>query len=228
MKAGGESYADGGVWDSRHRSLLGAGTDRDRSGEWLSPFLPSLVGGATLDVLDLGCGTGYDALELARRGFRVTAIDHSAVAIKQALKLAANKALNVNFQQGDVGKPLPYQDAAFDAVISNLVLHSFPDTTLRGIVGEIQRCLRLGGLLLFHANSTEDLARRTLHQPPERQVAPNLFVLAGGQSMHFFSHDYCRDLLRGWTVLDLQPVSSSDSEGRIIKSVWRCIAQKPR
>src|SRR5690606_22825842 len=45
------------------------------------------------DVLDLGCGDGGDALWLARRGWHVTAVDISAVAVERLDVLARSQGL---------------------------------------------------------------------------------------------------------------------------------------
>lgn len=220
-----ERYAAADVWDTKHRAILAVG-DLDRSSVWLEPFLPLLESHRCHHVLDLGCGTGYDALALARRGFEVRGIDYAQVAIDEAVRLAGAEGLAIDFRQGDVGLPLPYADGAFDAVISNLVLHSFDDAALRRIVGEVDRCLRPGGLFLFHANAMEDLAQRLSVQPPERQLGPRSYVLAGGQTMHFFSRDYCDALLADWLPLLLEPATSFDAGGNPIKRVWRCAVRK--
>jgi len=220
-----ERYAAADVWDAKHRAILAVG-DLDRSSIWLDPFLPLMESQSCQDVLDLGCGTGYDALALARRGYRVEGIDYAQVAIDEAIRLAAAEELAIDFRQGDVGLPLPYADGTFDAVISNLVLHSFDDSALRRIVGEVDRCLRPGGLFLFHANAMEDLEQRLSVQPPERQLGPRSYVLAGGQTMHFFSRDYCEALLADWLPLLLEPATSFDAGGNPIKRVWRCAVRK--
>ena len=220
-----ERYAAADVWDTKHRAILAVG-DLDRSSIWLEPFLPLLESHGCRQVLDLGCGTGYDALALARRGFEVEGIDYAQVAIDEAIRLAGAEGLAIDFRQGDIGLRLPYADGAFDAVISNLVLHSFDDAALRRIVGEVDRCLRPGGLFLFHANAMEDLEQRLSVQPPERQLGPRSFVLAGGQTMHFFSRDYCETLLADWLPLMLEPATSFDAGGNPIKRVWRCAVRK--
>lgn len=225
MTAGGQ-YAAADVWDTRFRSILAEG-EPDRSSQWLEPFLPLLASHDCRCVFDLGCGTGYDAIALARRGFQVEGMDFAQVAIDQARRLAGAAGLAIDFRQGDIGLPLPYDDGAFDAVISNLVLHSFDDTVLRRIVGEVDRCLRPGGLFLFHANSTEDLDRRLAVQPPERRLGPRSYVLAGGQTMHFLSRDTCEALLGEWEQLVLEPVTSFDPGGNPIKQVWRGAFRKP-
>jgi len=220
-----ERYAAADVWDTKHRAILAVG-DLDRSSIWLEPFLPLLESHGCRQVLDLGCGTGYDALALARRGFEVEGIDYAQVAIDEAIRLAGAEGLAIDFRQGDIGLRLPYADGAFDAVISNLVLHSFDDEALRRIVGEVDRCLRPSGLFLFHANAMEDLEQRLSVQPPERQLGPRSFVLAGGQTMHFFSRDYCETLLADWLPLMLEPATSFDAGGNPIKRVWRCAVRK--
>lgn len=221
-----EHYAAASVWDTRFRSILAAG-EPDRSSQWMEPFLPLLNERGCRRIFDLGCGTGYDALALARRGFQAEGMDFAQVAIDQARRLADDEGLAVEFRQGDVGVPLPFEDGAFDAVVSNLVLHSFDDIALRRIVGEVHRCLGPRGLFLFHANSMEDLERRLAFQPPERRLGPRSYVLSGGQTMHFFSRDYCEELFAGWKQLILEPVTSFDPEGNLIKQVWRGAFQKP-
>jgi SAM-dependent methyltransferase len=221
-----EHYAGASVWDTRFRSILAMG-EPDRSSQWMEPFLPLLNEHDCRRVFDLGCGTGYDALALARRGFQVEGMDFAQVAIDQARQLADGEGLAIDFRQGDVGLPLDYADEAFDAVVSNLVLHSFDDIVLRRIVGEVGRCLRPGGLFLFHANSMADLERRLAFQPPERQLGPRSYILAGGQTMHFFSRDYCQAVLAGWERLVLEPVTSFDPDGNPIKQVWRGAFRKP-
>ena len=212
--------------DTRFRSILAEG-EPDRSSQWLEPFLPLLASHDCRCVFDLGCGTGYDAIALARRGFQVEGMDFAQVAIDQARRLAGAAGLAIDFRQGDIGLPLPYADGTFDAVISNLVLHSFDDIVRRRIVGEVDRCLRPGGLFLFHANSTEDLDRRLAVQPPERQLGPRSYVLAGGQTMHFLSRDTCEALLGEWEQLVLEPATSFDPDGNPIKQVWRGAFRKP-
>lgn len=53
-------------------------------------------------VLDLGCGTGADAVFLAQRGFDVTAVDFSPTAVERARTRAQNAAANVCFVLEDV------------------------------------------------------------------------------------------------------------------------------
>jgi len=55
----------------------------------------------TTRVLDIGCGTGRHALELARRGYQVVGVDLSEAQLARARKIAAAEGLKVEFRQAD-------------------------------------------------------------------------------------------------------------------------------
>lgn len=96
-------------------------------------------------VLDIGCGTGEDALDLARQvgpSGRVVGIDFSAAMIEQGRKNQAGTDLPVEFQIGDAQK-LEYPDNSFDACRSERVFMHLADPT--AAVGEMYRVLRPGG-----------------------------------------------------------------------------------
>ncbi len=108
-------------WDTYFRELRVRDTDLDWSGRWTDPFLDALEHAQT--ILELGCGTGNDAARLAAHGHRVTATDLSPEAITQA----KSKYDNIDFRVLDMTGPLPFADASFDAVMSNVAVHAFDD-----------------------------------------------------------------------------------------------------
>jgi SAM-dependent methyltransferase len=55
-------------------------------------------------ALDLGCGTGTDAIDLARRGWQVVGIDFASEAIDKAKAKAAAAGVKVEFVVGDVSR----------------------------------------------------------------------------------------------------------------------------
>jgi SAM-dependent methyltransferase len=93
-------------------------------------------------VLDSGAGTGGAALELARRGHGVTAIDASVAMVRRATARAAAAALRVEVLTMD-GQNLSFPDAGFDAALSVLGVILFPDA-VRGL-SELRRAVKPGG-----------------------------------------------------------------------------------
>ena len=73
-----------------------------------------------LQVLDVGCGSGGPALYLAGTfGVRVTGVDRNPEAVASAGQLAEQQALaaSARFVAADAGRPLPLDDAQFDAIV---------------------------------------------------------------------------------------------------------------
>ena len=218
------TFAGADYWDSFYRSLHDADDDLDWGGRWTAPFLDPLREAAARTVLELGCGTGNDAARLAHHGYTVTAVDLSAEAIAAARSRHGNLA---DFHVADMAKPLPFADRSFDAVMSNVALHMFPDAETRAVFTEIGRVVRPNGLFLFHVNALEDRPLRARALPVVREPEPNFVVERSGQTMHFFSDHYLRDLLDGWRRSDLELVQVTHRKtGLPYKWVWRGIARR--
>ncbi len=82
------------------------------------PALVELVRTGELNrgkVLDVGCGTGENALYFAGNGFSVIGVDLSNRAIAAARAKAAERKLKVEFQAGNA-LSLDFKDGAFDNV----------------------------------------------------------------------------------------------------------------
>jgi 2-polyprenyl-6-hydroxyphenyl methylase / 3-demethylubiquinone-9 3-methyltransferase len=114
------------------------------------------IGWAGKDVLDLGCAGGFMAEALAERDARVTGIDPASEAIAAARAHAAQIGHQIRYDVG-VGEDLPYDDAAFDAVVCVDVLEHVQD--LPRVLAEVARVLRPGGLFLFDTINRNPLAR---------------------------------------------------------------------
>jgi len=100
--------------------------------------------GRPLDALDVGCGTGFLALELAARGHRVTGVDLAPAMLDLARSKAAAQGLAVRFESADA-ENLPFPAASFDFVISRHVLWTLPHPT--AAIDDWMRVLRPGGRL---------------------------------------------------------------------------------
>jgi SAM-dependent methyltransferase len=222
-----EGYSGIDYWEAYHQKGISKITNRTGKQEkWLYSFVPVLQQHQVRKVLDLGCGSGYDALALAELGFTVSACDISQIAINHANQQASEARCAIEYRQHDIARPLPYTDGSFDAVVCNLTLHMFPTSVAVVIVAEVARCLASPGLFLFHVNSTEDLPYRNKLQPPVIPLGEDMFRLGSGQSMRFFSEQACVELLEDWNILKIDPVQMLRKDGGVQKCAWRCIAQK--
>lgn len=217
------NYAGAEFWDQFFRQRLESGNDLDWEGLWTEPFLVPLQEAGVRTILELGCGTGNDAARLAAAGYSVTAIDLSGEAVDQA---RARYGAMARFAVADMTQRLPFPGGSFDAVMSNVAVHMFPDGVTRAVFAEVGRVVRPGGLFLFHVNALEDrpLRARSL---PARELEPDYVAEESGQTMHFFSEAYLRELLGEWRELQLASVPVPHREtGEPFKHVWRGIAHR--
>ncbi|WP_132141827.1 class I SAM-dependent methyltransferase [Luteibacter rhizovicinus] len=100
-------------------------------------------------LLDLGCGTGIDAIEFARRGFRVVATDWSPQMVERTRERADAAALESRVTTTHLGiQRMDRLDGEFDAIYSNFgPLNCAPD--LHAVASECARLLKPGGTLVF-------------------------------------------------------------------------------
>ena len=110
-------------------------------------FLRSLVPDKKLKILDIGSGTGLNAIELKKRGHQVTCIDFSKEAIKK-LKQKKLDAILMNIEDG-----IKFKSNSFDLVFASEVIEHLENTHFF-----FQECYRIlkkpGYLLLSTPNSS--------------------------------------------------------------------------
>ncbi|MGC8626064.1 MAG: class I SAM-dependent methyltransferase [Acidimicrobiales bacterium] len=123
-------------WDSDASPLLG---------RVVSAVLAAADARPGMTAVDLGCGTGSLALELARMGVQVIAVDISPVMIARLREKAARAGLDcISCVVGAVqGFDLP--EASVDLVVSNYALHHLRNNEKEVLVRSVARWLRPGG-----------------------------------------------------------------------------------
>ena len=124
------------------------------------------VGGgelSSLRVLDAGCGTGSYAAALRPHVGAIDAVDLNPSMLEVArAKLDRPPGCPVTLHEAGIDA-LPFEDARFDAVMVNQVLHHLPDSPregrplLRRVLGELARVLRPGGAAVVNICSHEQI-----------------------------------------------------------------------
>jgi SAM-dependent methyltransferase len=207
--------ADADNWVERGRAAWRA--ERITWGIWSVPeselgLLPDVDG---LDVVELGCGTGYVSAWLARRGARPVGLDNSGRQLATARTLQAEFDVRFPLVHGD-GERLPFGDATFDLAVSEYGAAIWCDPY--AWIPEAARVLRPGGRLVFLGHS--DLAMVTFPDvgpAGERLLRPHFgmhrFEWADEDGIEFhLSHGDMIRLLRasGFEVEDLVEIRAPD------------------
>ncbi|HVR41775.1 MAG TPA: class I SAM-dependent methyltransferase [Thermoanaerobaculia bacterium] len=104
-------------------------------------------------ALDVGCGTGFPLLELAQRlgpGSVVHGLDPWELGLARARQKASLRQIeNVVFHSGSAAS-MPFDDATFDLVVSNLGLNNFDDPN--ACIAECRRVMKRGATLALTTN----------------------------------------------------------------------------
>ena len=102
--------------------------------------------GYSAKIIDISCGAGFFAIEAAKAGHTMTAMDISSAAIKVSEMYDVTK--RINFVQGDAYK-IPFSRESFDVVVGLDLIGNVSDP--QQIFFEATRVLRPGGLFFFQA-----------------------------------------------------------------------------
>ncbi len=152
----------------------------------------------TKRILDIGCGTGRHAIELAKRGYNVTGIDLSESQLKRAIEKAQKENLTIDFLRADA-RNLDFNHE-FDVVIM-MCEAAFPlmetDEMNFKILENAQKALKPKGKLIL----TTLNALFPLYHSTEK------FLNEEG----FRSKDHCFDLL---TLRETSTVEITDDSGK--------------
>jgi SAM-dependent methyltransferase len=156
-------------WDELYRSRGAVWSGEPN--ESLVKHASSLPAGAALDV---GCGEGADAIWLGRRGWRVTAIDISSVALERAKKSATQSgeeiSSRIKWVRTDLTESVP-TDASYDLVCAFFM--QLPKAERDVLFRSLADLVTPGGSLLIAGHHPSDL-----DVPVNRPKAPDLFYTA--------------------------------------------------
>lgn len=164
-------------WDREYRSPHSAAFFNDVL-DRIGRFLPRDPG---LPILDAGCGSGQNAIHLARRGHAVHAVDFAEPVLEAARRNVAEAGLagRVRFGREDL-LSLSFPDGAFPAVLCWGVLMHIAE--VEAALSELARVVAPGGVLILSEINLGSLQRRAfvgLTRLFRRPRAPEVRTPAG-------------------------------------------------
>ncbi len=125
-----------------------------------SAFLDGVVRSLTGEgqrILDIGCGPGLYATELAKFGHRVVGVDFAPAAIEYGQKQLAGTGLPIEYIEGDI-REMEFEPESFDACFYN---YAMPNANTRAdlttLTEKIARWLRPGGVYISELLTIEGL-----------------------------------------------------------------------
>jgi SAM-dependent methyltransferase len=151
------------------------------------PFFQEAIGRGRR-VLDLGCRSGAFTRHFLD-GNEVVGLDVDRIALEKAAELGIEPVV------ANVEEPLPFDDASFDAVVAGELFEHlrFPE----GVVGEVARVLRPGGVLVGsvpNAFRVQSRLRFLRGRPPEDDPT----------HLHMFSPGQMNALLAGFSDVRIE------------------------
>jgi SAM-dependent methyltransferase len=138
---------------------------------------------------------------LARRGYRVFGLDNSPEAIAATRQRLADECLEADLRLQSMTEKLPYEHSFFDAVVSVQVIHHADMATIRGIVAEINRVLKEGGVLFVTVPKLRNQGESF------EQLEPNTFVPLDGPEEglphRYFAPEELQEVFEGYDIVDI-------------------------
>jgi SAM-dependent methyltransferase len=185
---------------------------------WLHQWLPMLAkASAGSPVLEIGCGSGADTVELLRSGLQVVAFDLSPGAVAAAKEAAPGAEITVQ----SVAQPFPLEGTGIGVVIASLSLHYFSWAETLSLVARVRETLKPGGVFLCRLNSTEDKNYGSVGHP---EIESGLYLVNGHPKRFFSESDIDTLFENSWKVVSREHKSSS--KYGLPKYMWEVVAER--
>jgi SAM-dependent methyltransferase len=169
-------------------------------------------------VLELGAGQGRDTLFLARRGFNVHALDYAPEGLEaiDAHADAMGLADRVTVEHRDVRQRLPIGEAGVDASYSHMLLcMALTTPELEGLVADLRRVVRPGGLVVYTARTTDDA-----HYGAGVAHGDDMYE-HGGFVVHFFDRALIERLSSGFELVDVTGFTEGELPRQLVRVTMR-------
>lgn len=156
-------------------------------------------------VLDLGCGSGWLTIFLAREKFDVVGVDLAEHAIELGQQWAAQENLSAKFEVADITN-LNYPEASFDAVVANSIFEHLTYELAEATLKKLKQLVRPGGLFF----GCFDKVGGGPGEYYKLEDGTHVYTDKGrrGMLLRFFDDDELRELMSDWTITSMDTIES--------------------
>ncbi|MCL7412211.1 MAG: class I SAM-dependent methyltransferase [ANME-2 cluster archaeon] len=208
----GRTFSHIMAWEEEHRRCIWKGP---YSLDYFHRYAPS-----SGIILDAGCGIGRYAIPLVMQGYNVIGMDVSMVALGELDKAKQRRSIGIELAAADTYH-LPFKDNTFNGVVCFGVLQHLLETEQRAALGEFNRILTPGGILVMEVLGREDMRMGGV------EVEPFTYGRDTGTVYHYFTISELSGLLRDFDVLDIREkktIKNFDGSKRLRHTI--CAAAK--
>ncbi|MHA2070453.1 MAG: class I SAM-dependent methyltransferase [Candidatus Thorarchaeota archaeon] len=171
-------------------------------------------------VLDVGCGSGRHLVYLSKRGFETYGFDVSQSALSLAHEWLEEEGLQATIIKHQMEQRFPYQDSFFDAVISTQVIHHNRMREILFTVSEIERVLRLGGVIFVSFPIFSEVPSEGKKDWKLEQIEPGTYIPHRGPEAgiphHYFTEG---EIYKVFVNFDIQSIHIDETSHRCVLGI---------
>lgn len=176
----------------------------------MSELVPILQGHGVKSVLDCACGTGLQAIGLAKEGYSVVGSDLSKGMIEKAWQNANNAGISIKLIESDFRELNTIIPDKFDAVMcmGNSIPHLITETDVKKALCSMSNCLYDKGLIVIEMRDYDELIatkRRFMPIRVNSQKGDNLITI-------IYVLDYLESIITFNVVYIIQDMKTGQSK----------------